>query len=162
MLNKRNKMSEGGLSVEAFVKSVPLIIGFFIFCGSLYLTTYYSCFHINIFNYLETSEILVTFLYLLHEIAFIFALFVGYVVFLKIISWLHEKYSKKKVEDSTKNEANATRGNYISLGITLISLIFCIVYVIKAYLIEIDSNYIIKNRDWMSEFLVAYTFGAAT
>jgi len=151
------------LNFETIAKTVPLIIGFLIICGSLYLDTYYSCFHINIFNYLDTTEILTTFLYIIKDIIFISACAVGYILFLKCIQFAQEAYQKHKIKKNSLEEIKSKnikeifyQFDKISFAIIGFSIAFCITYIVKSYTIEINSNYIIKNRDWMGEVLMYY------
>jgi len=149
------------IDFESIAKAVPLILGFFIVCGSLYLDTYYNCFHINVFNYLDTTEILTTFLYIIKDIIFILACVVGYILFLKGLFWLtvkwevysNKKWPSKNAEPKRKISFNP---DTVSFGLIIISIIFCITYIIKSYTIEINSNYIIKDRDWMGQALLSY------
>ena len=141
------RVKTGEVNLETISKAVPLGVGFFICCGSLHLSTYYKCFHINIFNYLDTTEILVTFLYLIQDIAYLIAVFIGYVLFVKSLLWI------------TKSKADVfNKSRRLSFALIVGALLLCIAYLIKAYFIEIDSNYILKNRDWMRTVL--YIFGA--
>lgn len=157
---------------EKVAKLVPLIIGFLIVCGSLYLDTYYKCFHINIFNYLDTTEILTTFLYIIQDIVFIFAGLIGYIVLVKIILWFDNKWSSYKKKKTVREEIkpDVQKENLLDKFIhsdemptilTVVSLLFCLGYIMKSYDIEINSNYIIKNRDWMGAALIIFTAVAA-
>jgi hypothetical protein len=151
------------LSFEGLAKAAPLVIGFLIVCGSLYLDSYYRCFHVNIFNYLDTTEILTTFLYLIQEIVFILACSIGYILIVKSSLWISSKYQAYKIKKnpqrvlSSKTAKNIFKQiDEVSYGVIVVSLIFCLIYIIKAFNIEINSNYIIKNRDWMRTALIAY------
>jgi hypothetical protein len=53
------------LTFKTIIKATPLIYGFLIFCGAIYLEIYYNYFDINIFRYLEISELLTTSIYIL-------------------------------------------------------------------------------------------------
>ena len=153
------------LNFESTAKAVPLIIGFLIVCGSLYLDTYYRCFHVNIFNYLDTTEILTTFLYIIKDIIFIFSGLISYIILLKIVFWLGDKFpsKNKKIPNENASEAksnfidNFVQSKELPTILTIISLIFCIGYIMKSYDIEINSNYIIKNKDWMGTALLIFT-----
>ncbi|MCE3227926.1 MAG: hypothetical protein K0S32_2477 [Bacteroidetes bacterium] len=141
---------------ETMLKAIPLIVGFFIICGSLYLETYYSCFQINIFNYLDTSEILTAFLYLTQELIFVFAIAAGYTLVIKAINWLDKKFKKSKPEVQ-KPSGFVSNIDTISFGMILVALLICLFYIYKSFTIQIDSKYIIKNRDWMRYVLWFFT-----
>jgi len=64
------------IDFEKIVKAAPLFYGFLIFCGALYLYIYFSPFHIDIFKYLELSELLVSFIHVIFSILFLFVVFV--------------------------------------------------------------------------------------
>ncbi len=165
-MNKLENLKESvALDFEKIAKLVPLIIGFLIICGSLYLDTYYRCFHINIFNYLDTTEILTTFLYIIKDIIFIFAGLIGYMIALKIIFWIGDNFPAKNKKDSNE-PTSKTKTNLIDRFVqsdemptilTIVSLVFCLGYIMKSYEIEINSNYIIKNKDWMGTALIIFT-----
>jgi hypothetical protein len=159
-----NKKERTELDLEKVAKIVPLIIGFFIGCGSLYLETYYKCFHINIFNYLDTTEILTTFLYLIQDIAFITAILIGYVLVIKLGIWIMD-FSRKqpdKTNDPIKSSVQLNIfqkfGQVSSTLILAGALIFCVIYLLRSYSIEYDSKYIVKNRIWMSAGLLVFSF----
>jgi hypothetical protein len=150
---------------ETLIKGVPLAIGLFILCGSLYLTTYFSCFHINIFNYLDTTEILTTFLHLIQQIVFIISFIIGEALLIKFFIWidlqLKNRKGNKESKETTQPKWLILLVQHASQIVITISLIFCIGYVIISYFIEIDSKYIIKNRDWMGVILTVFAFLAS-
>lgn len=124
-------------------------------------------FHIDIFNYLDTSEILVAFLNLLNETIIDFAIFIGYILIVKLFFWVLKKFNirKKKVQAISESKTPAQSDllndfNKISLTMIFAALVMCIVYLMRANSIEIDSAYIVKNKDWMSSILFAFTIGA--
>jgi hypothetical protein len=68
--------------MEKITKLTPLVGAFLIFCGVLHLYIYYHFFHILIFNYLDFSEILVSFFNLMVVlIALITTIFSGLFAF---------------------------------------------------------------------------------
>ena len=71
--------------IESVVKTSSLVYAFLVFCGALYLEIYYGTFHINIFRYLNLSEILVAFLSILIEILFFAIGLLLYVMSIKYI-----------------------------------------------------------------------------
>jgi MFS family permease len=76
-----------------------LMYGFLVFCGALYFHFYYNTFHINIFRYLDVSEISVSFLHILIPTVIVIGVLVGY--FYCIVSFPKLK-NKKKVESAVK------------------------------------------------------------
>src|ERR1039458_4224621 len=47
---------------EKITNAIPLIYGFLVFCGAIHLFVYYNYFEIDILQYLNISELLVSFL----------------------------------------------------------------------------------------------------
>ncbi len=157
-----NKYKRVKFPFESIARSIPLIIGFLILCGSLYLDTFYGCFNINIFNYLDTTEILTTFLYIIKEILFILAFIAVYMLSMKCLYWVVDKlfYSKTKNTSSEQTETKAennvfTQSDKIPFGVIIFSIVFCIISIVKSYTIEINSNNHI-NTGWMREVLLGY------
>jgi hypothetical protein len=64
--------------LELIAKMTPLVVGFLIFSGSLYLDAYYGAFGVNIFRYINISEILVAFLPITKLIVIIFSVLMFY------------------------------------------------------------------------------------
>lgn len=62
------------IDLEKILKGVPVVYSFLVFCGAIYWNIYYSYFHINIFQYFELSEILVSFINNLIWILIVFAI----------------------------------------------------------------------------------------
>lgn len=57
-----NKVNQFSNLLETVGKALPLGYSFLVFCGALYLYTFYSYFNIAIFQYLDVSEILLSFI----------------------------------------------------------------------------------------------------
>lgn len=56
-------------NIKDIVALVPIVGAFLIFCGFIYIKTYYNSFHVKIERYIELSEILLGFLNVIGEFA---------------------------------------------------------------------------------------------
>ena len=90
--------------LEYIIKSAALIYGFLVFCGALYFNFYYNTFHINIFRYLDISEISVSFLHIIVPTLLYIGALIGYFYFIISVS-NYKKNRDKDKSDSAKREA---------------------------------------------------------
>jgi hypothetical protein len=89
--------SENSSALEKLTRITPLIAAFLIFLGSLRLSFYYQHWNINIFNYLDFSEIILSFINDLNILIFFITLF----LFQTLLTLGINQHFKKRKEAST-------------------------------------------------------------
>jgi len=109
--------------VETIGKALPLGYAFLVFCGALYVEFYYNTFHIDIFRYLDISEIAVSFLPIFLTIAF-------NSVFIIVIFLISTLFNKQRKSWKVKSKSFIRKYEVIA---TIIFGVFCALYLYLSY-----------------------------
>lgn len=129
--------------LEKAIKASSLAYVCLVLCGSLFLDIYYSYFSIVIFQYLDFSEILMSFLSVLKIILFFFCLTICFLLIVEFAS--KKRMNENKVKDKT----------FMSAKVWLsISFIITFLVVITAYNTRIDC---LRNKYFMPSLLVIFS-----
>lgn len=142
--------------IETIGKALPFGYAFLVFCGALYFHFYYNTFHIDIFRYLDISEIAVSFLPIIITIVillgFIMCFFPIAIIIQEVLKYLFTKSKKRNWLSKT--------GKYIfdKKLLTVALCLICAIYIYLSYNIlnKVPTPYPFKtSRDsWWVTFLI--------
>lgn len=121
-LTKFNKIG----IIENITKSITLLTGFLIFIGSLYFHFYYEIFNINIFRYIDISEIVVSFLNILIPVSIFLIFITGYIYCVHLVGNLKKNNAKKVDEVIQKKESFWTITTIQSIW-NIVTISICII-----------------------------------
>jgi hypothetical protein len=122
--------------IEHTVKAATIVYGFLVFCGALYFHFFYQTFHINIFRYLDLSEMAVSFLHVIIPNIILIGSFFCVVLVVKILI-LFRPTKKSKMPEGNKIEEQLERKksiNRIQKIWSFISLLICTYYLYRSNL----------------------------
>jgi hypothetical protein len=123
--------------LKQMVKAIPLVYVFLVFYGSIYFYFFYNAFHINIFRYLDISEIAVSFLNVTFENNIdIFSLSILIYVIFKLL----RLYDKDRIEEENKNNLLQPKWNIILIAV-------CVIYIYY-----VSDNLFLYNKDQIFVF----------
>lgn len=113
--------------IENLIKTTTLIGTFIIFNGVLYLSIYYSNFGINIFSYLEFTEIITSFLDSIKIILIFFGIYLLNIIFPMVLaSSTLNKIEEQQIPDAQKDHRtnifirSLKKGMWISVIIAIV------------------------------------------
>lgn len=138
-----NKTEKSKIDFEVAIKAVPLLYGFLIFCGALYLNIRYSPFNFNVFKYLDVSEILVSFINVILITFTIFGILGCMSPAIKLYITIKNLF--KEDDKKISHEKIFIGWHKINTWWIYASIIFTVVYVLWAS--NNPMSYFIKHKD---------------
>ncbi len=172
---KRNVKRLDSTFLDGPAKSLPIIYAILVFCGALYFKIYFGAFNINIFKYLDLSEILVSFLNVIIPTLIAFSLLLIQII---IAGYVSDRKGFSKYHDyknlwlsigvaiaaiyvgvvlNIRVEDYKTFGYTVSLSLIMLYYLVCIFH---EFLLQTDDS--IKNTSLylMSALVVCTSYNA--
>lgn len=139
MINENNNTN----ILEHITKSIGLIYGFLVFCGALYFSFYYRTFHINIFRYLDLSEISVSFLNIIVPTLVYLSALAGYFYSLRTYStYMKKKREKRGIKEKIKKVSEFWKIENLQSTWTIIAIASCPIFLyFSQERLSVDMNY---------------------
>ncbi len=108
-------------------RNTTLLYAYLIFLGYTYLHVYYSNFDIDIFSFLDTGELLLSFLKLADNAMILIALFMIYPVIFLVLYFFIPQKTKEQMDQPILNRSSPKKNQYLNL-LFLIGIIVLTIY----------------------------------
>lgn len=149
---KKSEKPSGAI-LDNIGKILPVGYVFLVFCGALYIYFYYLPFNVDIFRYLELSEIAVLFLPIMINIVMFLGYVMVYFVIIKIASVIVTKKNSYKPPSHYLKFRNFLSKREIYLNLTMCCI--CAVYLFHSYLwLSVDYEFNPSGQIWWWFFLI--------
>jgi len=129
---EENSNSQFSKLFDSIGKEISIGYVFLVFCGALYFHFYYNTFHIDIFRYLDLSEIAVSFL----PIIIIIIIFFGFIIcYFPLVDFLVNltKGKEEKFKFIKWFKKNNFINKYLSDVFTILLCLICGIYLYLSY-----------------------------